>query len=271
MLFRSVAKSGDTMTGQLRVPAGTTTAPGLSGSTGSVGIAINRNNNNYIEFLFNGSQPVVMDSNGTTFNGQATFTNPYNYAATQDYKSVPWAGTCAAWVNFDGRSATQLARSGTYSMSGTTTCTCTITNHGLNAGSAPFMVFSGGPLNGTQQAIAVATVIDANTFTFTAGSVQTGTGTVTIYLQSIRGSGNVSSISRVGIGDYQVNFVNPMPDANYAVLAWGSNAAGIGAITTIHQNGVTTNPTATVRLRVTDGNSYSTYRDEINMYVAIIR
>lgn len=38
-----------------------------------------------------------------------------------------------------------------------------------------------------------------------------GTGTV-----SIRGSGNVSSITDNGAGDYTVNFASAMPDANYA-------------------------------------------------------
>lgn len=40
-----------------------------------------------------------------------------------------------------------------------------------------------------------------------------GTGTV-----AIRASGNVSSITDNGVGDYTVNFTNPMPDANYAVV-----------------------------------------------------
>lgn len=39
-----------------------------------------------------------------------------------------------------------------------------------------------------------------------------GTGTV-----AIRASGNVSSITDNGTGDYTVNFTNAMPDANYAV------------------------------------------------------
>jgi hypothetical protein len=38
-----------------------------------------------------------------------------------------------------------------------------------------------------------------------------GTGTV-----AIRGSGNVSSITDNGTGDYTINFTNAMPDANYS-------------------------------------------------------
>jgi len=41
-----------------------------------------------------------------------------------------------------------------------------------------------------------------------------GTGTV-----SIRGSGNVSSITDNGTGNYTVNFTTAMPDGNYAVCA----------------------------------------------------
>ena len=41
-----------------------------------------------------------------------------------------------------------------------------------------------------------------------------GTGTV-----AIRGSGNVSSITDNGTGDYTVNFTTAMPDVNYSVSA----------------------------------------------------
>jgi|DEB0MinimDraft_6_1074348.scaffolds.fasta_scaffold30675_4 hypothetical protein len=50
-----------------------------------------------------------------------------------------------------------------------------------------------------------------------------GTGTV-----AIRDSGNVSSITDNGTGDYTVNFTTAMPDANYAVnctRAQGQNAS----------------------------------------------
>lgn len=41
-----------------------------------------------------------------------------------------------------------------------------------------------------------------------------GTGTV-----AIRASGNVTSITDNGVGDYTVNFTTAMPDANYAFVA----------------------------------------------------
>ena len=48
-----------------------------------------------------------------------------------------------------------------------------------------------------------------------------GTGTV-----AIRGSGNVSSITDNGNGDYTLNFTTAMPDANYAVSGIGSREQG---------------------------------------------
>lgn len=49
-----------------------------------------------------------------------------------------------------------------------------------------------------------------------------GTGTV-----AIRASGNVSSITDNGTGDYTVNFTNAMPDANYAWSAMSSDTASL--------------------------------------------
>lgn len=52
-----------------------------------------------------------------------------------------------------------------------------------------------------------------------------GTGTV-----AIRASGNVSSISDNGTGDYTVNFTNAMPDANYAVVGSAQETVAVGAV-----------------------------------------
>ena len=50
-----------------------------------------------------------------------------------------------------------------------------------------------------------------------------GTGTV-----AIRASGNVSSITDNGTGDYTVNFTTAMPDANYSVCGQGSAVSSDG-------------------------------------------
>ena len=60
-----------------------------------------------------------------------------------------------------------------------------------------------------------------------------GTGTV-----AIRASGNVSSITDNGTGDYTINFTTPMPDTNYIIngstleVAGGANGAVKVATTT---------------------------------------
>jgi hypothetical protein len=62
-----------------------------------------------------------------------------------------------------------------------------------------------------------------------------GTGTV-----AIRASGNVSSITDNGTGDYTVNFTTALPDANYAALfnarnfnnIAGWNIVSLGAVST---------------------------------------
>ena len=52
-----------------------------------------------------------------------------------------------------------------------------------------------------------------------------GTGTV-----AIRASGNVSSITDNGTGDYTVNFTTAMPDANFSGLATGEQVTLYGPI-----------------------------------------
>jgi hypothetical protein len=52
-----------------------------------------------------------------------------------------------------------------------------------------------------------------------------GTGTV-----AIRASGNVTSITDNGTGDYTVNITTAMPDANYAVAGEGGGTAGQASI-----------------------------------------
>ena len=76
-----------------------------------------------------------------------------------------------------------------------------------------------------------------------------GTGTV-----AIRASGNVSSITDNGTGDYTVNFTTAMSDANYSVTAALGGSTIIGADLTL--TGATAPTTAAIRLgtrRTTDG------------------
>ena len=74
-----------------------------------------------------------------------------------------------------------------------------------------------------------------------------GTGTV-----AIRASGNVSSITDNGAGDYMVNFATAMPDAKYAcVFAGGLKGISWGLPIFIGQSGVgQTDSHSTTRVRI---------------------
>jgi hypothetical protein len=71
-----------------------------------------------------------------------------------------------------------------------------------------------------------------------------GTGTV-----AIRASGNVSSITDNGTGDYTVNFTTALADANYAVVTGGSGDISGGGSPRQGPNASDTRGTSSVRVR----------------------
>jgi hypothetical protein len=93
-----------------------------------------------------------------------------------------------------------------------------------------------------------------------------GTGTV-----AIRASGNVSSITDNGTGDYTVNFTNAMPDANYGVCITGgalnSSSASIMSGAVLDNTAVPT----TSALRIICANGTNTVQDYERVYVVILR
>lgn len=91
-----------------------------------------------------------------------------------------------------------------------------------------------------------------------------GTGTV-----AIRESGNVSSITDNGTGDYTVNFTTAMPDANFAaIVTAGGNAAAANPNAASAWAAVYS--TSSLRIGVTDNNS-DTNTDVVNVNVSIFR
>lgn len=98
-----------------------------------------------------------------------------------------------------------------------------------------------------------------------------GTGVV-----AIRASGNVSSITDNGTGDYTVNFTTAMPDANYCLCGNsqlnGSSGNGNGntvvTLNRIPANALTTS-SARIVSQALDGSG--TAADSLNMCVSIFR
>jgi hypothetical protein len=80
-----------------------------------------------------------------------------------------------------------------------------------------------------------------------------GTGTV-----AIRGSGNVSSITDNGTGDYTVNFTTAMPDANYNVVFGAGSTTSLSGIYFATGREAQTSPTTSAyRLGTINSNAYA--------------
>jgi hypothetical protein len=128
------------------------------------------------------------------------------------YGSIATAYGCRAWVNFNGTANSNVA-SQSYSQTGTIV-TVTSNAHGLITGNSVYLDFTSGTAVDGEYTV---TVTGVNTFTVQQASRSTS-GLVTIVRSTIRGSGNVSSVSDNGTGDYTVNFAIAMPDDVYAAV-----------------------------------------------------
>jgi hypothetical protein len=92
---------------------------------------------------------------------------------------------------------------------------------------------------------------------------------------SIRASGNVSSVTKNGGGDYTINFANAMPDANYCVstITLGNDTAGTQAQCLIHgsNSGGATTMTASALRVMTGSTSSNSVFDKAIVSVAVFR
>lgn len=79
---------------------------------------------------------------------------------------------------------------------------------------------------------------------------------------TIRGSFNVSSVTRNGTGDYTVNFSNLLPDSNYAVVSQGQRPSGTATagVDSIVSYNSTTAPSSS-SFRVTTSNGAGSVQD----------
>ena len=89
-----------------------------------------------------------------------------------------------------------------------------------------------------------------------------GTGTI-----AIKASGNVSSITDNGTGDYTVNFATNMPDANYNVT-YGTKSTGGGTGFFMFCKNATQSTSAVDILTIDEG---TTQRDSAQVSVTILR
>ena len=87
-----------------------------------------------------------------------------------------------------------------------------------------------------------------------------GTGTV-----AIRASGNVTSITDNGTGDYFINFTNAMPDVNFTTHVTASKDNSFSETSWIVTNSVATST------RVLNATTAGTYFDVVTMNVIVFR
>jgi hypothetical protein len=93
-----------------------------------------------------------------------------------------------------------------------------------------------------------------------------GTGTV-----AIRASGNVSSITDNGTGDYTVNFATALSDANYSMVSSSYWSGSQVLIPSLFETGLTTRTASLIRVRTTYTFSGNTAYDGEYNNVAIFR
>ena len=93
---------------------------------------------------------------------------------------------------------------------------------------------------------------------------------------SVNASGNISSVSRTGTGDYSITFTNNMSDANYVVIGSSSPNSGYGQVTFVATNSVrnsgTTTTNTTSNFKISTLNSTSSVQvDTLIVNVAVFR
>jgi hypothetical protein len=85
---------------------------------------------------------------------------------------------------------------------------------------------------------------------------------------AIRASGNVTSITDNGSGDYTINFTTAMPDANYSVQVTTGNDSASGPIAGLNTS---TAAPSTTAVRVMCANDIAVRVDQAYYHAAIFR
>lgn len=121
-----------------------------------------------------------------------------------------------ASVLYDATTAADVT--GTYSQSAFTV-TVSVTGHNQQVGHLiQSTIGTGTAVTGTYT---VVSVIDANTFTYTAGTSLVTSGNITLSRRLIRGSNGVANVAYIGTGQHAVNFSTAMSSINYRATFGG--------------------------------------------------
>ena len=198
---------------------------------------------------------------GNSKTEQATITPAGLFKFNSGYGSAATAYGCRAWVNFNAASGTFAGGTSTVTrIAASTTATITTTTpHLLTTGNSVWA------LTGVVAGDYIVTVLTATTFTITTVATTVLTAaSITFAVNTIRGSGNVSSITDNGTGDYTVNFTTAMVDANYSVTSMAGGAdTPIANAAIIHVKLTSGLTTGSVRFYITNSSGVGADRDYI--------
>jgi hypothetical protein len=166
-----------------------------------------------------------------------------------------WDADLDTWATKTAPSGTVVGTTDTQTLTNKTLTSPTLTTPNIN--SAQFATVSGtAPIYGCR-----------------AWVIFDGSGTISAN-QTIRGSGNVTSVLKNAIGDYTITFTTAMPDVNYCINGSVRQAAGLGSgnaalVLTQPPSGTATPQTTTIRIWVQAGPGSLADSEYIN--VSIIR
>jgi hypothetical protein len=264
--------SSPTFTSQATFAAGTATAPAFT-TTGDTNTGIFFPAADTIAFSEGGAESMRIDSSGNIGIGTTSPNNILEASRNQNSETQVRvynanAGSSAAAAYVFGND-TNAGAAGIYLNSSTKT------GFGGGANSLNVYMGLGAPISFLTSATERMRIDASGNLLFNSGfgSVATafgcrawvnfnGTGTV-----AIRGSGNVTSITDNGTGQYTLNFTNSMADANYsAVGSAGETNTSIG------DRQLSTYPINTSSCKVVSGQTASaSVYDAANVHVAIFR
>jgi hypothetical protein len=258
---------------------------GIGTTSPTAKLGVTRSGNGYIQRWTNGTviTALYQDSSITSFgndtnhdliltandSGVGRFTSAGLFQINSGYGTTATAYGCRAWVNFNGADNSNLT--GTYSQSGTA-MTVTITSHGLTAGQSVRITFQTGDAGA--EIFTVESVTNANVFVVTSVTSRTTSGNCTLNFNTIRGSGNVSSITDNGTGQYTINLTTSLPDTNYAIVTSCGTPTQAKITADINQVGdgpYTDSPPTVSRFRITTTNYASTSVDSKYVSVSVFR
>jgi hypothetical protein len=233
-----------------------------------------------VKFVAPGSSGNVLTSNGTTWTSAAPTGGTADKIEEGNSKvEVVDAGTGYVLIEVDGAEVARFNPDQLVTKAGTVSAPAISPTGDLNTGiyfsaadtvdvatggTAGLQLDSSQNLKFNSGYGSVATAYGCRAWVNFDGTTNTGGNC------DIRASGNVSSITDNGTGDYTVNFTNAMPDSDYLYVFGSSKASGQasgGLVTYIEGNTYSTNA---LRLQNSAANVGSA-RDNQNINVAIFR